>query len=219
MSCRPKIEGGTIRLSINGPRLKHMRLFFWLFIATLAAVPAHAQEPSPSSPATSATAATSPIQDAAAGNLPVSIERIRAALEQQPTRSLFATLPNDQPTFRVEVKERNRLQDLVASLDFRGGPTPAGGLYAAEMQRVMFPTTSNPLQQPYAAFSQSELLTVLVENLAGKYLGGRALSAVTSAERARAEAAAREEVRHTIADYCTTQPGAARLAMCAMATQ
>jgi hypothetical protein len=166
-------------------------------------------------PVPSPEAAASPVQDAAPSNLPVSVDRIRAALAQQPARPLFTTLPTDQPTFRVEVRERNRLQELMATLDFKSGPTPAGGLYSAEQQRVMFPSTNNPLVQPYAAFSQSELLTVMVENLAGKYLLGRTLGAITSADRARAEAAARDEVRHAIADYCAAQPNAgAGIAIC-----
>ena len=160
-------------------------------------------------PATSPTPATAPssAQDTAEPtkpNLPVSLEHIRKALEQQPAQPLLK-LP-DQPTFKIQVQERNRLQDLLATLDFKGGPTPAGGLYAAEMQRVMFPSVSNPLVQPYAAFSQPELLTIILENLAGKYLIGKAFNAISAADRDRAEAAAREEVRQTIAQYCAGQP-------------
>ena len=47
---------------------------------------------------------------------------------------------------------------------------------------------------------------MLVENLVGKYLAGKAVNAVTSAERAHAEAAAREEVHRAIAEYCAAQP-------------
>lgn len=161
-------------------------------------------------PAAPSTGAPSPVQDtpgdgaATKPNLPVSLDRIRKALERQPAQPLLR-LPNT-PIFRIEVRERNRLQELLATLDFRGGPTPAGGLYAAEMQRVMFPSVSNPLTQPYAAFNQPELLTIILENLLGKYLIGKAFSAITAADRERAEAAAREDVRQTIAQYCAGQP-------------
>ena len=87
-----------------------------------------------------------------------------------------------------------------------GAGRPAGGLYAAEMQRVMFPSVSNPLRQPYAAFNQPELLTILIQTIAGTYLAGRAAGAITNAEQAAAEAAAREEVRRTIRLYCAGQP-------------
>ena len=183
-----------------------MRLYALLFTAILMipltggvsaqGPPATPASPEPSSQSSKGTTAPSSAQDAAPLNLPVSVDRIRKALEQQPAR-LLLKLP-DQPTFRIEVQERNRLQELIATLDFKGGPTPAGGLYAAEMQRVMFPSVSNPLVQPYAPFSQPELLTILIENLIGKYLIGKAFSAVSASERERAEAAAREEVRQTI---------------------
>ena len=98
--------------------------------------------------------------------------------------------------------------------------TPAGGVYAAEMQRVMFPSVSNPLMQPYAAFNQPELMTIIIENLVGKYLIGKAFGSITAADRERAEAAAREEVRQTIAQYCAGQPnGGAGIKICANQTQ
>ena len=84
-----------------------------------------------------------------------------------------------------------------------------------EMQRQWWPSVDNPLMQPYAAFNQGQLLTILAENLVGKYLAGRAIDAVTSGERAAAERAAREEVRQAVADYCAAQPNqGARIQIC-----
>ena len=189
-----------------------MRLHALLFAAILMTTGVAAQEPpaSPAAPESSSaspvgTTAPSPAQDGAQLNLPVSVDHIRKALEQQPA-PLRLKLP-DNPTFRIEIQERNRLQELLATLDFRAGPTPAGGVYAAEMQRVMFPSVSNPLMQPYAAFNQPELLTIIIENLVGKYLIAKAFGAMNAAARERAEAAAREDVRQTIAQYCAGQPG------------
>ena len=180
--------------------------------------PASQALPEPSSPSSSGTTTPSPGQDGAQLNLPVSLDHIRKALEQQPAQPLLK-LP-DHPTFRIEVQERTRLQELLATLNFKSGPTPAGGVYAAEMQRVMFPSVSNPLMQPYAAFNQPELLTIIIENLVGKYLIGKAFGAINAADRERAEAAAREEVRQTIAQYCAGQPnGGAGIKICANATQ
>jgi hypothetical protein len=76
----------------------------------------------------------------------------------------------------------------------------------AEQNRVMFPPVDNPLRQQFGAFNQSELLTILIENLAGKYLAGKATSAISKAERANAETAAKEEVRAAVAQYCSAQP-------------
>jgi len=153
---------------------------------------------------------TPPAQGA---DLPVSLERIKGALEQTPLLSLRTI--DERPTFRVQIRERMKIEELLASLNFKSGPTPAGGVYMQEQQRVMFPSVDNPLVQPLAAFNQGELLTILVENLMGKYLAGRAMNTISKAERARAEAAAREEVHTAVEEYCNAQPNAgAGLAIC-----
>ena len=69
--------------------------------------------------------ATSP-----AGGSPVSLDRIRKALDRPPLFPVQA--PIDQPLFRVDVQQRNRLQDILSTLDFSSDRRPAGGLYAAE---------------------------------------------------------------------------------------
>jgi len=181
-----------------------MRLSFLIFTAFLAAAPAQAQTPT-SSPATDqAKNSVSPQEHEL--NLPVSLDRIKEALEQPPALSLRSL--DERPMFRVQIRERQRIEELLATLNYKTAPAPAGGLYGYEMQRQVWPAVDNPLRQPYAAFNQSELLTILVENLVGHYLGGKALSAVSAAERARAEAAARKDVRQAVADYCAAQPNA-----------
>jgi hypothetical protein len=136
--------------------------------------------------------------------LPVSLDKIREGLQQTPAISL-RTL-DERPTFRVQILERQKIEELLATLNFKTGPTPAGGVYMYEQQRQMFNPVDRPLMQPYAAFSTGELLTILIENLVGKYLGGKAVDAVSKMERARAEANAREEVRAAVAHYCNAQP-------------
>jgi hypothetical protein len=186
-----------------------MRLTALLFTAILIGTPAWAQPPQPSSK----PEASSPSKDAAKegkkdqeSSLPVSIDKIKKELEQPPALTLRGL--DEKPTFKLEVRERQKisLDDLIKSLDFKAGPVPAGGVYAYEMQRQMFHPTNNPLVQPYAAFNQGQLLTILVENLVGKYLAGKAAGAVTSAMRERAVAQAREEVQQSINDYCGSQP-------------
>ena len=145
-------------------------------------------------------------------NLPVSLDRIKSALEEAPTTRLRGL--DEVPTFKVEIHEKApfTFDDLIKSLapGFKAGPVPAGGVYAYELNRVTNNPTANPLAQPYAAFSQPELLTVLIENLAAKYLVGKALGAVSSAERAHAEAQARDEVHRAVAEYCAAQPDGGR---------
>jgi hypothetical protein len=177
-----------------------MRLLALMFTATLLAAPVAAQPP-PASPPQDGSASD---QEPAA--LPVSLAKIREALSTTPLLSLRTA--DERPTFRIQIHERQKLEELLATLNFKAGPVPAGGIYMAEQNRIMFPSVDNPLRQPFGAFSQSELLTILIENLIGKQLGGKAMNAISKSERARAEAAARDDVRSAIAQYCGSQPGA-----------
>jgi hypothetical protein len=161
-----------------------MRLILLAFTAALLARPMSAQE----------AVSSAPEDKGAAFDLPVSLDRIKEGLERSPTLS-FRTL-DERPTFSMQILERQKIDELLSTLDFTSGPSPAGGVYWNEVQRQMWPSVEHPLNQPYAAFSQGELLTILVENLAGKYLGGRA----------RAETAARQEVQQAIREYCGAQP-------------
>ena len=178
-----------------------MRLLALLFTATLAASPAGAQQ-TPASPAQDA------IKDNAGQDqgptLPVSLAKIREALETTPILSLRTI--DERPTFRIQIQERQKIEELLATLNFKTGPIPAGGLRMAEQDRIMFPSVDNPLRQPLAAFNQPQLLTILIENLVWKYLSGKALNAISNAERAHAEAAAKDEVRAAVSQYCAAQP-------------
>jgi hypothetical protein len=187
-----------------------MRLCALLFMAIVTAAPVRAQQTAASAPADTSRAATGQAQpgDAKAPelNLPVSLDKIKEALQNAPA---VPRLKIDQePTFRVQIRERRKIEELLATLNFKNEPTPAGGIYMQEQQRLMFNPVDNPLVQPYAAFNQGELLTILIENLVGHYLAGKASDAITKAERARAEAQAKEEVKAAVAEYCNAQPNA-----------
>ena len=177
-----------------------MRLLALMFTATLIAAPLEAQQPSPPPlPDDSVT-------DQTVATLPVNLAKIREALSTTPLLSLSTV--DERPTFRIQIQERQKLEELLATLNFKAGPVPAGGVYMAEQNRIMFPPVDNPVRQQFGAFSQSELLTILIENVIGKHLGGKAMNAISKSGRARAEAAARDEVRSAVAQYCGSQPGA-----------
>jgi len=179
-----------------------MRLFFLLVAVASLGVPLAAQQNSASSKSDASAQETSAGADTAA--LPVSLDRIREELAK-PERPL--TIKIDVPAdFRSNVTEQQKLDELIKSFDFRGGPVPSGGLYAYEQQRLVFNPTNNPLAQPYAAFSGGEFLTVAAESLLEHYIGGKAIGALTKAERARAEASARADVLNAIKEYCGAQP-------------
>ena len=177
-----------------------MRLLALLFTAILLSSAAEAQETSASSAKDESTKNQGPAV------LPVSIAKIRGALETTPLLSL--TTVDERPMFRIQIREKQKLEELLATLKFKPEAIPAGGIYMAEQNRIMFPSVDNPTRQTLGAFGQGELLTLLIENLMGKYLGGKAINAISKAERAHAEAAAKDEVRSAVAQYCGSQRNA-----------
>src|SRR5262249_38048030 len=149
-------------------RLKRMRLTLIggigivALILTQRATAQDAGRPDQPAPApTSTTSPTAPQSPSTAIEGQESLDRIRKALESHPLRGV--QLP--EADFRVEIRERMRIEDLLSTLDFKAGPVPPGGLYGYEQQRVMFNKVDQPLMQPYAAFSSGELITIALENL------------------------------------------------------
>jgi hypothetical protein len=175
-----------------------MRLTVLVFAAILAASAARAQSAAPPQPP--------PAPDTTGRfNLPVSLERIRAGLERPPLLSL-ATL-DERPTFRIQILEKQRIDELLATLDFKTTRASAGGIYWDEMQRITWPSVDNPLIQPYGPFSGGQIVTLAIENIVGKLGAGKLMNAISNASKNRAQAAAREEVAQAIQDYCAAQPG------------
>jgi hypothetical protein len=182
-----------------------MRLVSLAVAAILAAGPTMAQGVQPS-PRQSASADTPTL------NLPVSLENIREGLARPPVlRGL-----DRKPDFSVTVEEAQRLEELFRALEFKMGPPPPGGLYAYEQQRLLFNPTDNPLVQPYAAFSGGELITLAIEGLVGRWIGGVAKNGLSGAERRRAEKNAREEISRAIAQFCAEQPDRSHFEICWM---
>jgi hypothetical protein len=194
-----------------------MRMITLLLALVLMSWPVAAQQPEP--PSAAGSPATKP-DEKATSELPVSLDRIRDGLERPAPGRLFVRQflkeLDKMPDFRIDTEGRRKIDELLATLDFKSGPTPAGGIYAFEQQRITTPAVDNPLAQPYAAFNQGQLLTILIENLAGKYLAGRAADAITKSVRERAEATARKDVEDSVSEYCAAKPNnGAGIELCA----
>jgi hypothetical protein len=126
-----------------------MRLIALLITGILASSPVAAQQPEASSAIGSPS---SKPDEKAVSDLPVSLGKIREGLERPAAGHIFTghftKSLDQQPNFRIEIEERRRIDELLATLNFKTGPTPAGGLYACEQQRLMVPPVDNPLAQP-----------------------------------------------------------------------
>ena len=192
-----------------------MRLIALLLTAMLIGSGAAAQTAplsSPPSPASSDADARA----AAERDFPVSLGKIRDALERASAGPGFL-LKNveDTPLFRIEIRERQKIEDLLGTLDFKAGPTPPGGVYAYEQQRVMFPAVDNPLAQPYAAFSQTELAIVAAQSAVSSMVAKYVAKGLKDAYRANQLQAARAQVDRAIAEYCAgKENGGAGIQIC-----
>jgi len=159
----------------------------------------------------------SPAADTPHLDLPVSLDNIRESLARLPDKPALRGLDR-KPDFTVTIEERQRLEELFRALEYKAGPAVPGGLYAYEQQRLLFNPTNHPLEQPYAAFSGGELITLAVEGLVQRYLEGRIGSALSGWDKARAEKNAREEVARAIAEFCAAQPDRAKIELCWLGT-
>ena len=191
-----------------------MRLVSLLLAAIALAGQASAQDTGSSSPGAGKSSAvdTAVAADENPSALPVSLDRIRDGLKR-PAEAVLRTV-EVKPDFSVHIDEQRRIDEIMSKLDFKTGPVPAGGLRAYEEQRRLFNPTDRPLQQPYAAYNGGQLITLAIEGLLGRYLGGRVLSGISAAERTHAEAQAREEVAQNIAEYCAARPDRDSISLC-----
>jgi hypothetical protein len=188
-----------------------MQVIAQLVTMIVLSVAVSAQQPQPSTP----SAQASPAQDgtkrqepAKEGDLalPVSLEKIREALAQPPPTEVLKGL-NEQPTFRLEVLERQRFEQLMDKIKFEtGGPVVAGGRDAYDQQQRLFPRIDNPRLQPYGAFSTGEILTLGVEAVVAKYVAQKMAHVFSDVLRAQAEREAREEVARSLAAFWAAQP-------------
>jgi hypothetical protein len=173
--------------------LAQTAIFATLCMSSMAA----AQEPD---------AGTAAPKDEKAYTLPVSFDKIRGALSQPAPAEPLKGLNDPPPTFKVEITEQQRFDDLLSKLKFdKGGPPVPGGIDAYEQYQRAFPRIDNPLAQPYAAFSTGELLTLSIEALVEKYLAQKMAHVFGNALRAQAEREAREEVARSLAQFWASQ--------------
>ncbi|MBM3771843.1 MAG: hypothetical protein FJW27_11300 [Acidimicrobiia bacterium] len=194
-----------------------MRLSLQLVAVVLSTTAVGAQQagtsPKPSDPSSTSGAPTPPAGAQSSptppAELPASLERIREGLAKPAPGS---TLKNVElkADFVLRVEERDHFLKILDALKIERGPAPLGGLNAHEQRERAFPKTERPLMQPSAAFSGGELLTLAIQGLAQRFLGGALVNAVSNSQRARAKQAAVQEVAAAIAEYCDAQPDGGR---------
>jgi hypothetical protein len=141
--------------------------------------------------------------------VPVSLDRIREALAQPPPAEPLKGL-NEQPTFRLQVQERQKFELLMEKIRFEGGGGPEvfGGRANYDMQRLLFPPVDNPRVQPYGAFNTGEILTLAAEAAAAKLVATRVSQVFSGLLGRQTEQEAREEVARALAAFQAAQTAA-----------
>ena len=150
--------------------------------------PASTRVPQPDTPSATATAPGDP-----AGELPVSVDRIRDRLSQPPA----IKVKTQGTVFRVEVLGRKPTIEDILGPDYLKGPVPAsGGMTHQEFLDLVTPKDV----QGYAAFSNQEALTVAVTSFALQWALQKAIHKFQEAKAEREQEAARKEVQEALAD-------------------
>jgi hypothetical protein len=140
------------------------------------------------------------------GTLPVSVERIRAALALTPDTPLVRWV-NERPDFSTGVEERLTLEKVFEGLDYSKEPVPAGGLYAFEQQRLLNPPNHRPAARPWGAFNSGELAQVAATSTLNALLARYLTRSFRNAFGSDSQGVARQEVERAIVDYCANRPG------------
>ena len=186
-----------------------MRLILLLVAAMAYGTPATAQDP----PASSTKAEKAPLSQDTSTQMPVSLDRIREGLKKPQDQTLLHAF-EIRADFTVQIQEQAHIDELMSKLSFKSGPVPAGGLYGYEQQRRLFNPTDRPLQQPYAAFSGGEFITIAIENLIRAYLGDKLKDNLATRSRTRNDAQARKEVDQAVEEYCAERPDRYEIQLC-----
>src|SRR5262249_24413182 len=120
-----------------------MGLIALVFTVLLAVAPAAAQEAQPPSSREKPSSAPKDKEP----TLPVSLDKIKEGLAQPPSALTLRSL-DETPTFRMQIIERLRVEELLSSIFLKttpgplGGYSPAGGVYGYEQQKQMFPAVN-----------------------------------------------------------------------------
>jgi hypothetical protein len=148
---------------------------------------------------------TSALAGQSASGDPVSLDRIRKALEAPPP----VILPSleRKANFSSEVREKQRGEELLSTLKVpTGGFVPPEGPYAWEIQHVTNNPVDNPLTQPYSEFSEGQLLVVALENVIGQPLAHHAIEAIRRERHEHQVLRALYEVRRAMSQFCAANP-------------
>ena len=182
--------------SSSKPMKAPMTLLLSLLLATSAVAMPRQSGPTPAASAQPAPPKASDPDETSdpAGELPVSVDRIKDALSRPPA----IRLDDSRAVFRVEVIGRKITIEDILGPDYLKGPIPAvaGGMTHQEFLDLVTPKDV----QGYAAFSNGEALTVAATSFALQWALQKAIHKFQEAKADRDREAARKEVQDALAE-------------------
>jgi hypothetical protein len=155
-------------------------------IASLAGTwTASGQSDQPSRPSQTSSQPASPPRD----ELPVSLDRIRVALERAPESKI--KLP-EVPIFSILIEGRTpRIEDFIDFSEFSGRPS----LPMSRAHQEFLAQVTPPEARPYGSFSSGELAVVAAQSFATGLAVGTLPALIKEAWRRREQERAKREVQ------------------------
>ena len=150
------------------------------------------QQPTPAPPAPVAPSPQPPPTALDPDDLPVSLDRIRTAIEQAPA----LRVDSGRPVYRTEVFGRKPTIEEILGPEFWKGAVAYGGMTHQEFLNMVTPKDV----QGYAAFSNREAFTVAATSLALQWAVLKAIDKFKDARSEREKEAARREVEEAMKD-------------------
>jgi hypothetical protein len=124
--------------------------------------------------------------------LPVDVEKIQRALRRPPA----IKIETSRSVFRIEIFGRRPTIEDILGRDFLRGPALAGAMTHQEFLNMVTPVDV----RGYAAFSNTQGMTVAATSLALQWALQKAIQKFTEAKQEREREAAKREVEQALAE-------------------
>jgi len=128
-------------------------------------------------------------------DLPVSLDRIRKGLAEQPVLADSLPWRKDLPRFYMEVVGKPSFDAFLQGFDLVNGPVPRGGMTHSEFLSMVTPKEL----YSQAGFGAAEVLQAALLFKGAEWLGRKAITGAINAKRQHEVNAIRDEIRYELA--------------------
>ena len=137
-------------------------------------------------------------------DLPVSLERIRKGVAEQPALTLSLPGRKDLPRFYVEVVGTPSFETFLQGFDLVNGPVPRGGMTHSEFLSMVTPKEL----YSQAGFGAAEVLQAALFFKGAEWLGRKAITGAVNAKRQRDLNTVHDSIRLELAELAQLRAAA-----------